>query len=195
MNVDRQKQVNVRRRVSQPDSQECWRRHACDKRWMGDASAAQVIALVPASRISTIMGGVIGLQPTGIAPRRHIAQVVVNNVENEVPKMLAQKFISLDAAAYLTSYVRGTLDLPPRPREYAFLRHRWNKSSEHGSSGGLVQYNGDGASRCDREADRRQSTACNCRRRRRHCRAGDPRSARVTRTRARVLWCESTDLR
>lgn len=113
------------------------------KRWMGDASAAQVIALVPASRISTIMGGVIGLQPTGIAPRRHIAQAVVNNVENEVPKMLAQKFISLDAAAYLTSYVRGTLDLPPRPREYAFLRHRWNKSSEHGSSGGLVQYNGD----------------------------------------------------
>jgi hypothetical protein len=112
------------------------------KRWMGDATACQIIALVPAGRISQIMGGLIGLQPTGVAPRRLIAADMRKNIETEVPKLLARRFISGDAAHYLTSYVRGTLDLPPRPLEYPFLRYRWNKGPELAPPP-LVQYDGE----------------------------------------------------
>ena len=55
---------------------------------------------------------------------RGIGARVRQNISTKVGPCVQQKVLTLEAAAYLTNWIGGTLVQKPRPAAYSFLRHR-----------------------------------------------------------------------
>ena len=101
------------------------------KRWLADDRPQQIFCICSQSRLRHIVSGVggIGVQPTGIAPRKTIAPKCRANLEAQAPKLSRLGFISGETATYLLQFARGELILPRRPTHYAFLHYRWDKGA------------------------------------------------------------------
>lgn len=109
------------------------------KHHMADKAPSQVLALVPASTTNRLLEGV--LQPRGVVARRPKTRPLVENIHREVPKLMRQRFLTEEAAAYLLAYVDGRLPQEPRPQSYAFLDHRWDHDRSHMAR--VTDYDGD----------------------------------------------------
>lgn len=98
------------------------------KRWLHDATIARVIALIPASKASSIRRSFA--PPDGLAPRRPIGNKVLQNIQSRVPKCRDRCELSEKAARYLLSWVNQTLDQCPKPDWYSILDYRYNPTME-----------------------------------------------------------------
>jgi len=100
------------------------------KRWLADDKPQQIMAVAPAHKVRKVYSDTMGLQPSGVAPRKVIPASTRNNLLTESRNLVNLGFISADCANYLAQYAEGRLTLPKRPTQYAFLNHRWQQRGE-----------------------------------------------------------------
>ena len=100
------------------------------KRFMADPEPYRVITLVTAEDAATFRKSMV--QPAGVAPRKPISAKVKQKIHGKVRPLLAQGFLSREAAAYLTNWADGTLQLTPRPVSYPCLQYRFDSSPDLG---------------------------------------------------------------
>ena len=117
------------------------------KRFMADTDPYKVVVVVSAAQAEVIRRNFC--QPVGISERRVISAKVKQNISTKIRPCVSQGSLTLEAAAYLSNWVDGTLIQKERPASYAFLRHR--------NDGADVAVDGDGeawvAPRRDRHID------------------------------------------
>ena len=92
------------------------------KRFMADTDPVHVVVVLTAGQADALRQS-FG-QPRGVSPRRTIGAKVQKNLASKVQPCVRQGVLSLEAAAYLTNWIGGTLVQKPRPASYDFLRHR-----------------------------------------------------------------------
>ena len=92
------------------------------KRFMADDGPYYAATMVSAAEAEVLRRSF--RQPEGINDRREISDKVKKNILNRVPRCLNQNSLSLEAAAYLTSWVDGSLAKVPRPLSHPVLTHR-----------------------------------------------------------------------
>ena len=116
------------------------------KRFMADTDPYKVVVVVSAAQAEVIQRNFC--QPVGISERRVINAKVKQNISTKIRPCVSQGALTLEAAAYLSNWVDGTLVQKERPDSYAFLRHR---------NGANLAVDGDGeawvAPRRDRHID------------------------------------------
>lgn len=106
------------------------------KVFMADAEPYAVKTLLTAEQASALQNSFA--QPAGIADRRPLDAQVRANVHAKVKPLIKQGFLSLEAAAYLTNWVDGTLQQTPRPMSYPCLAYRYEPVA--GNLGAVVAW-------------------------------------------------------
>lgn len=92
------------------------------KNHMADAVPTHVVVLVSEMRAAVIRESFT--QPSGVAPRREIAEQVLKNIKTYAPRCAHEGLISQDAANYLLSWSQGDWPRIHRPTNYSFLGYR-----------------------------------------------------------------------
>ena len=93
------------------------------KRFMADPEPFKVVVVLSATRAASLQRSFA--QPQGVSSCRPVGDNVRKNIKAKVPALLKQGDLSLEAAAYLTTWSEGTLQKRPRPSSYKFLEsHR-----------------------------------------------------------------------
>lgn len=96
------------------------------KRFMADPEPYKVLVVMPAAHAANLQRSFA--QPQGVSSCRPIGDNVRKNIKAKAPTLLKQGDLSLEAAAYLTSWSEGTLEKKPRPLSYKFLEsHRLDR--------------------------------------------------------------------
>ena len=92
------------------------------KQRMSSLQVAQVIDLVPVGVRRRLMHSP---QPFGVHARRAGNGEIMGKCADIAQQLLAERVINHTAAQYLMNWGRGVHSKEPRPRDYPFLRHRW----------------------------------------------------------------------
>ena len=101
------------------------------KKCMADSDPIRVIVVCSAFEAQTLRQNFC--QPWGVSERRRIGDKVKKNIAAKVGPCLRQDALNLQAAAYLTNWIGGTLTQRLRPDSYGYLRHRlWGGPVDNG---------------------------------------------------------------
>lgn len=92
------------------------------KRHMADEEPTAIFAVMPAAVCAQLRSSF--QQPTGVCPRRAIAEPVRKNIQTYAPQCTKQGIISKDAQVYLLGWIDQSLPRVPRPKAYPFLNLR-----------------------------------------------------------------------